>query len=54
MAVGAVEAQVLIAYLIYWVIHFMILQFYRALLQGLGCHEQVPAGDQMDSTTCGS
>lgn len=42
-----------VAQLNYWVLHFTIVQFYRALLQGLGCQEQIPAGDQMDSTTCG-
>jgi hypothetical protein len=32
----------------------MILQFYRALLQGLGCQERIAASDQMDSSKCGS
>ena len=31
----------------------MISQFYSALLQGLGCQEQLPAAEQMDSSKCG-
>ena len=54
VAVGAIEAQVLLpGSTIGSCIHFTILQFYRALLQGLGCQEQIPAAHQMDSTTCG-
>ncbi len=33
---------------------FMILQFYRALLQGLGCQDRIAASHQMDSSKCGS